>query len=402
MSNDENRTAHVLAQTFNEYDSEITAKQTTKDEEEKPKKKLNQNMLIFGVMGVASIAVAGYVFLHGAKRPPAPQKPLAQIASNVVNQGSGTQQNAVPVAPVVSVPQQVQVLPPSQPVVAAGDLNKQNEQLPQAIQNTQNAQNNKGLVLPGVAPQMLAQNSSQNLSQGTSQAQPAPTLPVQVPSLPPLVQQQMSQQAAKQSDKQPMPQSSQQLEQKKQMPQLSQGANPIVLGQGNDSQVVADLKKMFEEQTAELKTSIDAVGVRVANVEKRIAVLESKKSEKSVGVINKDHHQIKVKPAHHVSRPVNNKDEDLEKIAQTKAEKITSDIKSQQDNGSSVNKIKENVKTEYPEVKIHSIFSGRVWIKNADGSLSTYAEGEKLSDGELIKKIDDDKNEIITDKRVIN
>jgi flagellar basal body-associated protein FliL len=393
MSNDENRTAHVLAQTFNEYDSEITAKQTTKDEEEKPKKKLNQNMLIFGVMGVASIAVAGYVFLHGAKRPPAPQKPLAQIASNVVNQGSGTQQNAVPVAPVVSVPQQVQVLPPSQPVVAAGDLNKQNEQLPQAIQNTQNAQNaqnaqnNKGLVLPGVAPQMLAQNLSQNLSQGTSQAQPAPTLPVQVPSLPPLVQQQMSQQSA------------QQIEQKKQMPQLSQGANPIVLGQGNDSQVVADLKKMFEEQTAELKTSIDAVGARVANVEKRLAVLESKKS---VGVINKDHHQNKAKPAHHVSRPVNNKDEDLEKIAQTKAEKITSDIKSEQDNGSSVNKIKENVKTEYPEVKIHSIFSGRVWIKNADGSLSTYAEGEKLSDGELIKKIDDDKNEIITDKRVIN
>ena len=54
-----------------------------------------------------------------------------------------------------------------------------------------------------------------------------------------------------------------------------------------------------------------------------------------------------------------------------------------------------------PDYKVHSIFSGRVWLKNSDGTLATYQEGERLPSGELIKKINTETFSVETDKRKI-
>lgn len=51
---------------------------------------------------------------------------------------------------------------------------------------------------------------------------------------------------------------------------------------------------------------------------------------------------------------------------------------------------------------IHSVFSGRLWIKNPDSTLSTYAVGEIIPGGEKISRIDELNKKIYTNKRVIS
>jgi hypothetical protein len=68
-------------------------------------------------------------------------------------------------------------------------------------------------------------------------------------------------------------------------------------------------------------------------------------------------------------------------------------------------KIKPEIKKtepEYPKIEIYSVYSGRIWTKNSDGTLSTFTVGDRLPTGEVIKKIDEEKETIITDKRVIS
>ncbi len=62
----------------------------------------------------------------------------------------------------------------------------------------------------------------------------------------------------------------------------------------------------------------------------------------------------------------------------------------------------QKIEPVYPKIEIHSVYSGRIWTKNMDGTLSTFAVGDKLPTGEIIKKIDEDKEKITTDKRVIS
>ena len=53
------------------------------------------------------------------------------------------------------------------------------------------------------------------------------------------------------------------------------------------------------------------------------------------------------------------------------------------------------------KVEIHSIYGGRVWTKNEDGSLSTFTVGDKLPNGEIIRRIDDENFTVSTNKKTI-
>ncbi len=61
-------------------------------------------------------------------------------------------------------------------------------------------------------------------------------------------------------------------------------------------------------------------------------------------------------------------------------------------------------KVEDVEIKgynIYSMYSGRFWIKNYDGTLSSFAIGDKMPNGEKIKKVDMDAKLVKTDKGFI-
>ena len=60
------------------------------------------------------------------------------------------------------------------------------------------------------------------------------------------------------------------------------------------------------------------------------------------------------------------------------------------------NRLKNNQKLE-----IHSIYGGRIWTKNEDGSLSTFTVGDKLPNGEIIRRIDDENFTVSTNKKTI-
>lgn len=51
--------------------------------------------------------------------------------------------------------------------------------------------------------------------------------------------------------------------------------------------------------------------------------------------------------------------------------------------------------------QFHSIYDNRVWLKNPDGSLSTFTVGSKLPSGEVIKAVNHDQFEVVTNKRTI-
>ena len=59
-------------------------------------------------------------------------------------------------------------------------------------------------------------------------------------------------------------------------------------------------------------------------------------------------------------------------------------------------------KPKQQNLEIHSVFSGRLWIKNSDSTLSTFAVGEAIPGGEKIKRIDEIGRKIYTDKRAIS
>lgn len=53
-----------------------------------------------------------------------------------------------------------------------------------------------------------------------------------------------------------------------------------------------------------------------------------------------------------------------------------------------------------PVFEVYSVFSGRIWIKNPDSTLSTYAIGDKIG-GKVISRVDENGRKIYTDNGVI-
>lgn len=229
------------------------------------------------------------------------------------------------------------------------------------------------------------------------------------------------------------------------------GAN--VASESSASIMLAEeLKSMFDRQTSEFKTELTDVSTRVGAIES--AVTEQKDINKKVeerlvklenGTVvttgKTKLESIKIKSAKQAeekkSEEVNAQEEEKPVVKQkyskkkeavksekkVKAEKKEVKAKSvekvevKDDSllvdksepvttiSSSTNKKakeKEVVKVNMPKIEVHSIYGGRAWVKNSDGSLATYEAGDTLPTGEKIKKINDDAFEIVTDKRTIS
>jgi hypothetical protein len=188
--------------------------------------------------------------------------------------------------------------------------------------------------------------------------------------------------------------------------------NPNVAAMNaSQSGLTNELKSLFDRQTQELKGALETVGSRVGklensnrSIEDRLTRLESGKATRNVKtevvtntesvtsntpVVKHVKHVVKHKPVkkYIVKTPVETDgvlvDKTEHKVIVIKTEKI------------------EKSETVYPNIEVHSIYGGRVWTKNTDGSLSTYAVGERLPDGEIIRTVDEDKHKVTTDKRVL-
>lgn len=171
--------------------------------------------------------------------------------------------------------------------------------------------------------------------------------------------------------------------------------NPnVVAANSAQTGLANEIKALFEKQTEELKSAIDNVGTRVTKLEDsqksfedRLARLETGKavvkSENTTPV--KQVRSVKPKIVRKVATPKNNESSVL--VDKTDRVAVRTKV--------------EKIETVYPKIEIHSVFGGRVWTKNADNSLSTYAVGDQLPSGEVIKSIDDEKYKVVTDKRVL-
>jgi type II secretory pathway component PulM len=164
--------------------------------------------------------------------------------------------------------------------------------------------------------------------------------------------------------------------------------------------VVEELKSMFDQQTNEFRMVLTDIDGRVTNLEgniaeqkqintkvdERLVALEKGKSKRTTSnsVVG---NQVKRSVAKKAT--VVKKEDAVFKEANVLVDKASESQKT---------KIEEN---SLAQINLHSIYGGRIWVKNSDGSLSTFSAGDKLPTGETIKSIDDEKFEVKTNKRVI-
>lgn len=188
---------------------------------------------------------------------------------------------------------------------------------------------------------------------------------------------------------------------------VTEAVKEVVKENDSSAATISELGKRFEVQGQQFRIALDDVGTKVSNLEKfrdeqlvtnknveqRLSGLEGKKSlvtsePTSKGTVKK------------LTKAGKNKTFYKKEIREVKKENINvlvdkSEVKDA--------RVKEVVIKEYQnDYNIHSIYGGRVWLKNTDGSLSTYISGDRLPSGELIKNIDDEKYSIITDKRTLS
>ena len=185
--------------------------------------------------------------------------------------------------------------------------------------------------------------------------------------------------------------------------------NAPIAVQTNEAQaVVAQLSDGFDQQLNQFRQTVDSVGNRVSELERfkseqlntnssfdrRITTLENNSSTSNVSSNNNSSPrkivrkpvrvQKKTKIIHNSS---SRKVEPREEIIQEKVVNQRTTI------------VNEKVPTSI-ENNIHSVYGGRIWLKNNDSSLTTYSAGDRLPNGEVIKSIDDESFSVTTDKRV--
>jgi hypothetical protein len=214
-----------------------------------------------------------------------------------------------------------------------------------------------------------------------------------------------------------------------------------------------ELKSMFERQTSEFKTELTDVSTRVGaiesavteqkdinkKVEERLVKLENgavvpagkskleaikiksakqaeeKKAEESASKEEEEKPVVKQKYSKKKEVAVAKKVKPTTTKKEVKPTSVKEEAKEAKDDSLLIDKSepsapvsvkkskeKEVVKVNMPKIEVHSIYGGRAWVKNADGSLATYEVGDTLPTGEKIKKVNDDAFEIVTDKRTIS
>lgn len=349
----------MLDQTFVGYDEEMTVQteDSAKDTgaaapTDTAAKKKNQNLLVYGAMGLAALGFLGYKFLGPGNPAPQPtSEPIQQTAQQapvqapvpVTPQVAAVTTEPVPVPVPVVVP--TQVVPNVTQAVSAPIV----DPVAQYTGNTTNASLPQLELKPDTKPEV----------------KPEVQVPVVVAA---------NAEATTSNDKL-LAQFESMLE-RKYDPKFSKIEKSL------DEQ--KDVNKSIEERLARLEAgkSTKAVKSNDSSEANRSEVKEPKVVKKIV----RKPIVIRHKAESHVNKVV--KSEDGEVLIDRSSMKTKPEI--------------QRIEPVYPKVEIHSVYSGRIWTKNADGTLSTFAVGDKLPTGEVIKKIDEEKEKITTDKRVIS
>ncbi len=162
--------------------------------------------------------------------------------------------------------------------------------------------------------------------------------------------------------------------------------------------VVEELKSMFDQQTNEFRMVLTDIDVRVTNLEGNIAEqkeINTKVDERLVALEKGKRSVAKSVSGNQVKKSVVKK-----ATVSKKEEAVFKEANILVDKASETKKNKSE-DTSLSQINLHSIYGGRIWIKNIDGSLSTFSTGDILPTGETIKSIDDEKFEVKTNKRVI-
>lgn len=370
----------MLDQTFVGYDEEMTVQteDAAKDTASatpaaSPDKKKNQNLLVYGAMGLAALGFLGFKFLGGNSAPPqqtqepmqptptpqpavqAPQVAQAPVAAATTEPVGVPPQPQVPVpTPVPATPEQSATVTPA-PATTSSNV----DPVAQYTGNTTSAS------LPKVEPK---------------------------PEVKPEVQPEVKEVKTVNVEK-----------------VAAVTSSNAEAGSSNDkllSQFQDMLDKKYDPQFHKIEKSLDEQKEVNKSIEERLARLEAGKSTKVVKTASESNESSntasEVKPVKKIVRkPVVIKHKVETTVHHKNAKSEESDVLIDRTSVKTKPEI-QKIEPVYPKVEIHSVYSGRIWTKNADGTLSTFAVGDKLPTGEVIKKIDEEKEKVTTDKRVIS
>lgn len=370
----------MLDQTFVGYDEEMTvqtedaAKDTSSSTPAAaPDKKKNQNLLVYGAMGLAAVGFLGFKFLGGS---PAPQQQVqepiqATQQPQQVAQAPQSAPNAVVAATTepVSVPAQPQVsVPASVPAT------------PEQTATVTPTPNTGTSVTVDPVAQYTGNTTSASLPKVEPKPEVKPEVKVEVqPEVKTVNVEKVAAVTASNAE--------------------ASSSNEKLLAQFQDM-----LDRKYDPKFNKIEKSLDEQKEVNKSIEERLARLEAGKSTKVTVKSSNDSSDStsEVKPVKKIVRKpvvVKHKVETTVQHKNTKVEE--GDVLIDRTSVKSKPEI-QKIDPVYPKVEIHSVYSGRIWTKNADGTLSTFAVGDKLPTGEVIKKIDEEKERVTTDKRVIS
>jgi hypothetical protein len=355
----------MLDQTFGGYDEEMTVQTETGAAKAGPvpatdaaaKKKKNDILLYSGV-GVAAVCIIGYKFLS-------PSAPQAEVQQPPAQAQTATQQ-AAPTPTVVA----------SSPVVATTPMPAQVDPLATSTDSAAAQFLNKAEtpVVPVVAPVPTV------VVPVTPVVAPTPEVKAAIAAIAPVAPVVVNQEVAPGLN----------VVDVKKLPVVTSANNQT---QEQNSSLISQFQEMLEKKYdpkfEKIEKSLDEQKVFNKTIEERLARLESGKPTKVVKVDNVVTENKSSEVKHEVKH--------VKKVVKF-VKHVNKDILL--DNNKSSERAKSTkVESVYPKIEIHSVYSGRVWTKNNDGTLSTYTVGDRLPTGEVIKRIDDEKSEVTTDKR---
>lgn len=215
----------------------------------------------------------------------------------------------------------------------------------------------------------------------------------------------------------------------------------VASGVTDNSQVALlnSIKEMIGNQTTELKGSIGGLSSRVDRLEKnsdvsklnssindiqaRLAKLESKEGIQSpktellpttsasvnststssdTASSNSDKKEAKYTRTHRANSYTYTKKKVWSRKSESKAQEAidNSDVLFTSQGAQPVNNTRVSTKPKATYV-IHSMIPGQIWIKNPDGTQASYVVGDRLPNGDTIKKINVDKWSVETSSGVI-
>lgn len=368
------KTEDMLDQTFQNFDSEQTVNTQTSSGGTPPKSGGNSNTKLIIALGVGCVLIAAYVmFLRPSASPQQPPK------TNVENLATNEVKPSETVAP------QVAPAPMPEPVVNVAIQTAPQGNTPNdTAAGTQTNLSNQGVQIPVETPQPVApqiqiqtpiQVASVDIQQPSTPVTPVTNDQTQISIQPAQPTVSIDVNSSNKSNQVDVTVEN----------QPKQVANAVI------DDIVSKFDKL-EKQNTEFKAIVTDIDGKLTTIQSTMTEQKdfNQKVETRLEALESKGQKPKV--------TANPKTENSAKVIKSKAKVEKTEVVIKEKDISE----KITVKAKQPtKVDIHSVYGGRVWVKNSDGSLSTYSAGDKLPNGEIIKIVDDENLEIVTDVRVI-